>query len=41
MKKCKFGKGEFYSTDQNNKTNLLCELYKEKKLEKVSGEIRT
>ena len=41
MKKCKFGKDEFYSTDQNNKINLLCELYKEKKLGKVSGEIQT
>jgi hypothetical protein len=41
MKKCKFKKDEFYSTEENNKINLLCELYKEKKLEKISGEIQT
>ena len=41
MKKCKFVKDEFYSTEENNKINLLCELYKEKKLEKISGEIQT
>ena len=40
MKKCVFKKEEFYSTEENNKINLLCELYKEKKIEKISGEIQ-
>ena len=41
MKKCKFSKDEFYSTKDNNRINLLCELYEKKKLKKVSGDIET
>ena len=39
MKKCYFRKDEFYSTEENDKINLLCSLYEKKKIEKVSGDI--
>ena len=41
MKKCKFTREEFYSTEENNKINLLCTLYEKKKIEKISGDIET
>jgi hypothetical protein len=34
MKKSKFRNNEFYPTEENNKINLLRELYKEKNLKK-------
>jgi hypothetical protein len=41
MKKCKFTKEEFYSTQENNKINLLCSLYEKHKIKKISGDIET
>jgi hypothetical protein len=41
MKKCKFTTDEFYSKRDNNKINLLYTLYKNKKIEKVFGDIKT
>jgi hypothetical protein len=41
MKKCKFTKEEFYSTQDNNKINLLCSLYEKHKIKKISGDIET
>ena len=41
MKKCKFTREEFYSTEENNKINLLCSLYENKKIEKISKDIET
>ena len=41
MKKCKFTADEFYSKRDNNKINLLYALYKNKKIEKASGDIKT
>ena len=41
MKKCRFTKKEFYSTEENNKINLLCSLYEKEKIKKISGDIET
>ena len=41
MKKCKFTKNEFYQSEENNRIDLLCALYENKKLEKISGDIET
>jgi hypothetical protein len=41
MKKCKFTKDEFYSAEENNKLDLLCELYEKNKLGKITGDIET
>ena len=41
MKKCKFTTDEFYSKKDNNKINLLCALYENKKIQKISGDIKT
>ena len=40
MKKCKFSIDEFYSKRNNNKIDLLYILYKNKKIEKVFGDIK-
>ena len=41
MKKCNFTKEEFYKSEENNRLDLLCELYKKNKLGKVKGDIQT
>ena len=41
MKKCKFTKDEFYKAEENDKINLLCVLYENKKLERIPPEIET
>ena len=41
MKKCEFTKEEFYSTEENNKINILYALYENKKIIKISGIIET
>ena len=41
MKKCKFTVDEFYSKRDNNRINLLYALLKKKKIQKISGDIKT
>ena len=41
MKKRKFAKDEFYKAEENDKINLLCALYENKKLERIPPEIET
>ena len=41
MKKCRFTSDEFYSKKDNNKINLLYELYKNKKIQKISADIKS
>ena len=40
IKKCEFTKEEFYSTEENNKIELLLALYENKKITKISGNIK-
>ena len=41
MKKCRFTKNEFYSTEENNKINLLCSFYEKKKIHKIHVDIES
>jgi len=41
MKKCRFTKNEFYSTEENNKINLLCSFYEKKKIDKIHVDIES
>ena len=41
MKKCKFTTDEFYSKKNNKRINLLCSLYENKKIQKISRDIKT